>query len=245
MNVNRQPDFLTMFAILPMIAPTSPCLLSSTGTVHPLHHHVSSARFSPSHRTFLASLDNDIEPTSVCQAMRDVRWQRAMAEEIQALEDNGKWTIIELPPGKKPAGCKWAFKIKRHSNRSIERFKARLMAKGYTQVEGIDFHETSAPVAKLVTIGRVAVTRGWELHQLDVQNAFLHGDLEGQVYMYHPPGFKSSQIPSVKPPVIGRPHSLRHWLVMVLFNLVLIILFLCCLETIHFLPSSFTLMILS
>lgn len=128
-NVNRQPDFLTMFAILPMIAPTSPCLLSSTGTVHPLHHHVSFARFSPSHRTFLASLDNDIEPTSVCQAMRDIRWQRAMAEEIQALEDNGKWTIIELPRGKKPTGCKWAFKIKRHSDRSIEGFKAKLVAK--------------------------------------------------------------------------------------------------------------------
>ncbi|PKI55300.1 hypothetical protein CRG98_024316 [Punica granatum] len=104
-----------------------------------------------------------------------------MAEEIRALELNHTWTLETLPPGKRPIDCKWVFKIKRRADGSIERYKARLVAKGFTQVEGIDFHETFAPVAKLVTVRcllTVAVAREWEMHQMDVQNAFLHGNLD-------------------------------------------------------------------
>ena len=115
-----------------------------------------------------------------------------MSSEIQALETNGTWTLTDLPKGKKPIGCRWVYKIKYSSDGTIECYKTRLIAKGYTQVEGMDYKETFAPVAKLVTIRcllAVAAARNWSLHQLDVQNAFLHGDLHEEVYMLPPPGY--------------------------------------------------------
>lgn len=84
--------------------------------------------------------------------MKSVEWREAMAKEIQALESNNTWSLCPLLEGKLPIGCKWVYKIKYRSDGSIERYKARLVAKGYTQVEGIDYHDTFAPVAKLVTV---------------------------------------------------------------------------------------------
>lgn len=115
-----------------------------------------------------------------------------MQSELQALERNGTWALTPLPPGKKALGCKWVYKIKYHSDGTIERHKARLVILGNTQVEGVDYKETFAPVAKMVTVRTlltIAVARQWEVHQMDVHNAFLHGDLEEEVYMKVPPGY--------------------------------------------------------
>lgn len=117
-----------------------------------------------------------------------------MAKEIQALKQNGTWELTTLPPNKTPIGSKSVHKIKCHADGSIERFKARLVAKGFTQKEGIDYTETFAHVAKMVTVRSLiatAVHHKWDIEQLDVNNAFLHGDLNEEVYMAVPQGYKS------------------------------------------------------
>lgn len=109
-----------------------------------------------------------------------------MDVELQALEQNRTWTVVSLPPGKHTVGCKWVYKTKFRSYGSVERYKAQLVAKGYTQQDGIDFLDTFSPVAKLTTVKlplSLAAIKGWTLTQLDVTNAFLHGDLEEEVYM--------------------------------------------------------------
>jgi hypothetical protein len=109
---------------------------------------------------------------------------------ITELEDNHTWLLTNLPPNKIPIGCKWVYKVKLKVDGSIERYKARLAAKGYTQQEGFDYYNTFSPVAKLTTVKclrALAASNGWLLHQLDVNNAFLHGELNEEVYMKLPP----------------------------------------------------------
>ncbi|GKV49236.1 hypothetical protein SLEP1_g55999 [Rubroshorea leprosula] len=154
---------------------------SSSSTPYPISNYLSYARFSPAHYSFLNTIACDIEPSSSTQAIHCPEWRTAMQTELQALEDTQTWSLVPLPPDKKPIGCKWVYKIKRKSDGSIERFKAQLVAKGYTQVEGIDYHDTFAPVIRIVIVHvllAIVAVKQWPLHQMDVQNAFLHGDLQ-------------------------------------------------------------------
>ncbi|KAK4385898.1 Retrovirus-related Pol polyprotein from transposon RE1 [Sesamum angolense] len=115
-----------------------------------------------------------------------------MQQELDALKANGTWSLQPLPPRKKSIGCKWVFKTKFRSNGTMERYKARLVAKGHNQVKGLDYHETFAPIAKLVKVLLLLAmvsTQHWHLHQLDVNNAFLHGELDEDVFMSLPLGF--------------------------------------------------------
>ncbi|GJY30199.1 retrovirus-related pol polyprotein from transposon TNT 1-94 [Tanacetum coccineum] len=163
----------------------------SLGTPYPIAHYVNCDKFSMCHRTFLVAIDADREPVTYSQAVKDKRWCDAMDNELQALERNRTWTIENLPKDKKALGCKWVYKIKRKSDGTIERFKARLVILGNHQVAGIDYNKTFAPVAKMVTVRvllAVTAAKKWELHQMDVHNAFLHGDLNEEVFLKLPPG---------------------------------------------------------
>jgi hypothetical protein len=115
-----------------------------------------------------------------------------MTDELKALEASNTWSLTHLPPGKHPIGCKWVYKVKLKADGSFERYKVRLVAKGYTQQEGLDYSESFSPVAKFSTVRTllaIASAQHWSLIQLDVNNAFLHGDLIEEVYMLLPPGF--------------------------------------------------------
>ena len=129
---------------------------------------------------------------NIHEALDHPGWRQTMIDEMQALENNGTWELVPLPPGKTTVGCRWVYTVKVGPNGKVDRLKARLVAKGYTQVYGIDYCDTFSPVAKLTTVRlllAMAATRHWPLHQLDIKNAFLHGDLEEDIYMEQPPGF--------------------------------------------------------
>ncbi|KAJ0838106.1 putative RNA-directed DNA polymerase [Helianthus annuus] len=149
--------------------------------------------------------------------MQDENWKEAMKKEIRALEENGTWTLETLPEGKRAIDSKWVYKIKYKASGEIERYKARLGAKGFTQTEGVDYHDTFAPVAKLVTVKTllaVAVKRDWIIHQLDVNNAFLHGDLEEEVYMKIPQGFSKeneTRVCRLRKSLYGLKQASRNW----------------------------------
>ncbi|WVZ93136.1 hypothetical protein U9M48_039142 [Paspalum notatum var. saurae] len=120
-------------------------------------------------------------------------WEHAMSEELAALQHTSTWEVVPLPPHAVPITCKWVYKVKTKADGSIERYKARLVARGFQQSYGRDYEETFAPVAHMTSVRAliaVAAVRSWTIFQLDVKNAFLHGDLHEEVYMQPPPGFK-------------------------------------------------------
>ncbi|KAJ3704232.1 hypothetical protein LUZ61_007937 [Rhynchospora tenuis] len=171
-------------------------LLLTSGTAYPIARYVNCNRFSESHKGFLAAVTKEKEPEHYGEAVKSKHWRDAMQSEIDALERNGTWSLEDLPANKTAIGCKWVYRIKYHADGRVERYKARLVALGNRQVEGIDYTETFAPVAKMVSVRTflaVAAIKGWTLHQMDVHNAFLHGELYEEVYMRLPPGFTHSQ----------------------------------------------------
>ncbi|GKC02577.1 putative reverse transcriptase domain-containing protein, partial [Tanacetum coccineum] len=140
---------------------------------------VDESAFSTNHKAFLAAITNNEEPKCFKQAAQDARWREAMQKEVKALEKNGTWTLEYLPEGKRAIDSKWVYKIKFKPNGEVEKYKARLVAKGFNQMEGVDYHDTFTPKPVTVrTLLAVAVKRDWIIHQLDVNNAFLHGDLD-------------------------------------------------------------------
>ncbi|CAN6447769.1 unnamed protein product [Victoria cruziana] len=136
------------------------------------------------------------EPSSYNEAKNDKNWINAMNEELFALQNNNTWKIVDLPLGKKSIGCRWIFKVKTKSDGTLERFKARLVVKGYAQEYGLDYDETFAPVATMTSIRTlisVASIKKWPIFQMDVKNAFLNSVLKEEVFMDAPPGFHIPQ----------------------------------------------------
>ena len=135
------------------------------------------------------------EPVSVTEVKSSpdkLKWERAMEAEMKSLETNKVWELVELPPNKKVIGSKWIFKRKMNADGTLERYKARLVAQGCTQIFGLDYEETFSPVVRFESIRcllAMATQHKLCLHQMDVSTAFLHGELSEEVYLKQPEGF--------------------------------------------------------
>ncbi|KZV28520.1 hypothetical protein F511_15600 [Dorcoceras hygrometricum] len=134
----------------------------------------------------------DAEPLSFDEAEKDEKWRRAMDEEIHAIVKNDTWELTSLPKNHQVIGVKWMYKAKKNANGEVERYKTRLVAKGYKQKHGVDYDEVFAPVARLETIRlliSLAAQYRWKIYQLDVKSAFLNGFLDEDVYIEQPLGY--------------------------------------------------------
>ncbi|GJV48910.1 retrovirus-related pol polyprotein from transposon TNT 1-94 [Tanacetum coccineum] len=141
---------------------------------------------------------SEIEPKKVSEALKYPRWVDAMQEELNQFYRNKVWTLVPLPYGKTTIGSKWVFRNKKDKHGITTKNKARLVAQGYSQEEGIDYDETFAPVARMEAIRiflAFARYMNFKVYQMDVKSAFLNGKLKEEVYFKQPPGFESSEFP--------------------------------------------------
>ncbi|GJU00696.1 ribonuclease H-like domain-containing protein [Tanacetum coccineum] len=169
-----------------------------TVSIHPMvtRSRIGTTRPNPRYAGHVSTISP--LPRSYKEAFNDPNWRNAMFDEYNALIKNKTWTSVPRPEGANIVRCMWLFRHKFLADGTLSPYKARLVANGITQVEGVDVDETFSPVVKLGTIRTVlslAISRHWLVHQLDVKNAFLHGDLAETVYMHQPPGFRDPEHP--------------------------------------------------
>jgi hypothetical protein len=141
---------------------------------------------SSSFKAFSLSVSSIVVPKSYREALSHPGWRKAMEKEMHALDLNHTWDLVHKPAGTSIVGCRWVFTVKQNLDGTVDHLKAHLVAKGFTQTYGLDYTETFSLVAKLNSIRIIvslAANLDWPLHQLDVKNAFLHGDLNETVYM--------------------------------------------------------------
>jgi Reverse transcriptase (RNA-dependent DNA polymerase)/gag-polypeptide of LTR copia-type/GAG-pre-integrase domain len=144
------------------------------------------------------------------------QWKNACNEELETLKKFGVFEEVPRPRDRKIVGSKWVFRMKMGPDGQIERYKARLVAQGFSQVEGIDYNETFAPVTKFNSIRlllALAARYDWEIHQMDVKSAFLNGELEEEIYMQPPPGYKATPdtVWRLKKALYGLKQAGREW----------------------------------
>lgn len=186
---------------------------SSAGSSYELHQQ---PEFLEPHVCFLTKIKPIQEPTTYQQGVNHIEWQDAIKEELKALETNQTWDIVDLPYGKKPIGCKWIYKVKLNSDGSIDRYKARVVANGYTQIAGIDYFDSFSPAVKVVTVRLfliVAASKGWPVEQMDINNAFLHGHLKEEIYIKPPDGYTVpfNKVCRLKKSLYGLKQASREW----------------------------------
>jgi hypothetical protein len=154
------------------------------------------------------------DPQSYGEAVGNPFSESAMQEEYNSLLENQTWDLVPLLAGRKLVRCRWVYRTKSAADGQISRYKARLVAKGFQQVHDIDYDETFAPVAKMNSIClalSIATTKGWEVHQMDMKNAFIHKDLSKEIYMEQPQGFmqNSSLVCQLKKSLYGLKEAPR------------------------------------
>ncbi|GJX90484.1 ribonuclease H-like domain-containing protein [Tanacetum coccineum] len=163
-----------------------------------IEKHVNYSKLNTVNYCFATTLNKSIEPTTYYEDVKDVRWVEAINNEIEALIKNNTWTLTDLPIGKKTIDNKWLYKIKYKASDQVDKYKARVVAKGFSQREGIDFDETFSLVVKM----------------FDVNNAFLYGDLNEDIYMSLPLGFECSdknKVYKLNKALYGLKQAPRQW----------------------------------
>ncbi|GKE26579.1 ribonuclease H-like domain-containing protein [Tanacetum coccineum] len=160
-----------------------------------IEKHVNYSKLNAANYCFATTLNKSVEPTTYYDVVKDVKWVEAMNNEIEVLIRNNTWTLTDLPIGRKTIDNKWIYKIKYKASGQVDKHKARVVAKGFSQIEGIDFDETFSPV-------------------LDVNNAFLYGDLNEDIYMSLPLGFECSdktKVCKLNKALYGLKQAPRQW----------------------------------
>ncbi|KAL0313654.1 UNVERIFIED_CONTAM: Retrovirus-related Pol polyprotein from transposon RE1 [Sesamum calycinum] len=168
---------------------------------------------------FSVSFSSVSIPNTYCEALRHPAWKLAMDDEMSALISRGTWELVEVPPNADIVACRWVFNRKFHADGTLERYKAHLVAKGFTQTYGVDYFETFSPVARLNSIHilfSLADNLNWPMYQMDIKNAFLYGDLNETVYMEQPPGYvaqgeKQRMVCKLKKAIYGLKQRPRAW----------------------------------
>ncbi|KAM2974416.1 hypothetical protein FF1_000710 [Malus domestica] len=149
--------------------------------------------------SFVAAIKDMDEPSTFRKASTIPQWQNVMQKEFNALKAQGTWELVSPPHNRMVIRSKWVYKIKKNSDGSVARYKARLVAQGFSQEQGLDYSETFSPIVRHTTVRMIlslAAVRKWELRQLDIKNAFLHGELQEEVYMKQPQGFVDQNNPN-------------------------------------------------
>ncbi|GMI98031.1 cysteine-rich RLK (RECEPTOR-like protein kinase) 8 [Hibiscus trionum] len=169
--------------------------LDHNATTLPSHSMITRSTagiFKP--KLYLTEASKDGIPSTVDEALSSPEWKEATLAEYNALLKHGTWTLVTPPSDCIPVGCKWIFKLKHNADGTISRHKARLVAKGFSQLPGTDFVDTFSSVVKfhtIIVILSITTTNNWPLRHVDINNAFLYGDLQEDVYMLQPPGFET------------------------------------------------------
>lgn len=195
------------------------CINFSSGNAYPIPslHAARLHSISPAYVNLLTTASTIHEPKSYQEAILDPIWIESMDAELEALERNHTWEVVDLLPGKSTVGCTWKFKLMFNADGTLNTPKSHLVAQVFTQIEGLDYHDSFSPVAKWITIRvflHIATVNAWSVQQVDINNAFLHGYLKEEIYIRPPPGytkFKEGQVCKLVRSLYGLKQASCEW----------------------------------
>ncbi|GKB96712.1 putative ribonuclease H-like domain-containing protein [Tanacetum coccineum] len=213
-DVGAEADMNNLDAFMPV----SPIPTTRIHKDHPVEQIIGDLNSAPQTRRMTKNLKEHEEPKKVVQALKDPSWIEAMQEELLQFKLQEVWTLVELPNRKRAIGTKWVFRNKKDERGIVIKNKARLVAQGYTQEEGIDYDEVFALVARIEAIRlflAYASFKDFVVYQMDVKSDFLYGKIKEEVYVCQPPGFEDLDFPNrvykVEKALYGLHQAPRAW----------------------------------